>query len=250
MTHATRLSPVNSAKRCPICAAMRGGSPAIAADAEDLLQDCLLRAMVNWHRFQEGTNLRAWLFTVMRNLHINSYRRPSHHEVALPPDELAMVAPARPPAQEAAVEMTDFLRAFGRLSPARQETIMMVGWDGMSYDDAAARLGVPTGTVRSRLSRAREELRDALRGDERWNAHMTDKTASAEHDLDKLIADVQSLKRDLAALADHSRGTLWSGAADTANAIGAEAQRLYDGVAAQGKRPPRPSATRSRNSRC
>jgi RNA polymerase sigma-70 factor (ECF subfamily) len=136
-----------------------------AADAEDLLQDCLLRAMVNWHRFQEGTNLRAWLFTVMRNLHINSYRRPAHHEVALAPDELAMVAPARPPAQEAAVEMTDFLRAFSRLSQARQETILMIGWDGMSYDDAATRLGVPTGTVRSRLSRAREELRDTLRGE-------------------------------------------------------------------------------------
>src|SRR5665213_703033 len=80
------------------------------------------------------------------------------------PDLLAIVAPARPPAQEAAVEMTDFMRAFDRLSAARQETIMMVGWDGMSYDDAASRLGVPTGTVRSRLSRAREELRDALRG--------------------------------------------------------------------------------------
>jgi RNA polymerase sigma-70 factor (ECF subfamily) len=135
-----------------------------SADAEDLLQDCLLRAMVNWHRFEEGTNLRAWLFTVMRNLHINSYRRPAHHEVALPPDELAQAAPPRAPAQEAAVEMTDFLRAFGRLSHARQETILMVGWDGMSYDDAAVRLGVPTGTVRSRLSRAREELRDALHG--------------------------------------------------------------------------------------
>lgn len=136
-----------------------------AADAEDLLQDCLLRAMVNWHRFQQGTNLRAWLFTVMRNLHINSYRRPSHHEIALAPDELAAVAPSRAPAQEGAVEMTDFMRAFEKLSGARQETIMLIGWDGMSYDDAAARLGVPTGTVRSRLSRAREELRDALRGD-------------------------------------------------------------------------------------
>jgi ElaB/YqjD/DUF883 family membrane-anchored ribosome-binding protein len=58
----------------------------------------------------------------------------------------------------------------------------------------------------------------------------------AETDLAKLLDDVQSLKRDLAALADHSRGTLWSGATDTANAIGSEAQRLYDGVAAQGKR--------------
>ncbi|HEX4113448.1 MAG TPA: hypothetical protein VH020_13005 [Stellaceae bacterium] len=58
----------------------------------------------------------------------------------------------------------------------------------------------------------------------------------AETDLAKLIDDVQSLKRDLAALADHSRGTLWSGASDAANAVGSEAQRLYDGVAAQGKR--------------
>jgi RNA polymerase sigma-70 factor, ECF subfamily len=133
-------------------------------DAEDLVQDCLVRALTNWHRFEEGTNLRAWLFTVMRNLHINSFRRPSHHEVPLPPDELALVAPSRPAGQEAAIEFTDFLRAFDRLSPARQETIVMVGWDGMSYDDAAVRLDVPTGTVRSRLSRARQELREALRG--------------------------------------------------------------------------------------
>jgi ElaB/YqjD/DUF883 family membrane-anchored ribosome-binding protein len=62
---------------------------------------------------------------------------------------------------------------------------------------------------------------------------MTDTT---ETDLRKLAEDVQALKRDLAALADHSRDTLWSGAADTANAIGSEAQRLYDGAAAQGKR--------------
>ena len=66
---------------------------------------------------------------------------------------------------------------------------------------------------------------------------MTDKvTGTADHDIGKLIADVQSLKRDLAALADHTRGSVWSSAGDTANALGAEAQRLYDGVASQGKR--------------
>jgi RNA polymerase sigma-70 factor, ECF subfamily len=135
-----------------------------AVDAEDLVQDCLLRALTNWHRFEPGTNLRAWLFTVMRNLHINSFRRPAHQELPLPPDELAQVASARPANQEASVELTDFLRAFERLSPARQKTILMVGWDGMSYDQAALRLDVPTGTVRSRLSRARRELRAALGG--------------------------------------------------------------------------------------
>ena len=135
-----------------------------AADAEDLVQDCLLRALQNWHRFEQGTNLRAWLFTVMRNLHINSFRRPSRHEIAMPLDELANAAPCHPPTQEARVEMTDFLKAFGRLTPSRQQTVMMVGWDGMSYDEAANRLGVPTGTVRSRLSRARDELRERLYG--------------------------------------------------------------------------------------
>jgi RNA polymerase sigma-70 factor, ECF subfamily len=132
-----------------------------AVDAEDLVQDCMLRAWTNWQRFEPGTNLRAWLFTVMRNLHINAFRRPSNHEVPLPPDELALAAPPRAPHQEASVELSDFLRAFDRLSPARQETILMVGWDGLSYDEAAARLAVPTGTVRSRLSRARQELRAA-----------------------------------------------------------------------------------------
>jgi len=135
-----------------------------AADAEDLVQDCLVRALVNWHRFEPGTNLRAWLFTVMRNLHLNSFRRPARHEVPMAIEDLAEAGPARPAAQEAAVEMTDFLRAFDRLTPARQKTIMLVGWDGMSYDQAASELGVPTGTVRSRLSRAREELRDRLHG--------------------------------------------------------------------------------------
>ncbi|MGH6988748.1 MAG: RNA polymerase sigma factor [Stellaceae bacterium] len=134
-----------------------------AVDAEDLVQDCLVRALTNWHRFEPGTNLRAWLFTVMRNLHINSFRRPSHHEVPLPPDELALAAPSRAADQETQLEFGDFLRAFDRLSPARQQTILMVGWDGMSYDEAALRLAVPTGTVRSRLSRARQELREALR---------------------------------------------------------------------------------------
>jgi RNA polymerase sigma-70 factor, ECF subfamily len=134
-----------------------------AVDAEDLVQDCLLRALTNWHRFEPGTNLRAWLFTVMRNLHINSFRRPQK-ELPLPPDELALVSPERPANQEAAVELSDFLRAFDRLSPARQKTVLMVGWDGMSYDEVALRLDVPTGTVRSRLSRARQELRAALIG--------------------------------------------------------------------------------------
>jgi len=61
-------------------------------------------------------------------------------------------------------------------------------------------------------------------------------TAVADHDIGKLIADVQSLKRDLAALAEHTRGSILSDAAGTASALGAEAQRLYDGVAAKGKR--------------
>jgi ElaB/YqjD/DUF883 family membrane-anchored ribosome-binding protein len=65
---------------------------------------------------------------------------------------------------------------------------------------------------------------------------MTDKTAAAEHDIGKLIADVQSLKRDLASLAEHSRGAIGSGASDAMSALGDEAQRLYDGVAKQGRR--------------
>jgi len=64
---------------------------------------------------------------------------------------------------------------------------------------------------------------------------MAEKTKT-ETDLEKLMADVQSLKRDIAALAEHSRGTLWAGASDTANAISAEASRLYDGVASQSRR--------------
>ena len=149
-------------------------------DAEDLVQDCLVRALVNWHRFEQGTNLRAWLFTVMRNLHINSFRRPARHEVAMPLEDLAEAGPSRPPTQEAAVEMTDFLRAFDGLNSARQQTIMLVGWDGMSYDEAASQLGVPTGTVRSRLSRAREELRDALHGSRPERAHIAARTRQGD----------------------------------------------------------------------
>jgi RNA polymerase sigma-70 factor (ECF subfamily) len=129
-------------------------------DADDLVQSCLLRALVKSDLWQPGTNLRAWLFTMMYNLHINTIR---HLKVAGIHVALEKAAIAIKPTQDTAVEFAECRRALNTLSPRSQEVIRLVAWRGLSYEQAASRLGIPTGTVRSRLSRSRHALCDLLR---------------------------------------------------------------------------------------
>lgn len=129
--------------------------------ADDLVQTCLERALRSVNQFTAGTNLRAWLFTILRNAHINEIRRQSKWTGSVDSavcEDLFPVAAS----QDKQLEMRDFKRVYSQLSRQDQDVLWLVGADGLSYQEAAARLKIPVGTVRSRLSRARTRLRDLL----------------------------------------------------------------------------------------
>jgi len=135
-----------------------------AVHAEDLVQDCLERAISREHLWREGTNLRAWLFTILHNLYINQYLRHGSVGTMVPllDEHNHLSSPAR---QYHSVTLRDLARAFDHLPEQEQQVVLMVGVDGMQYEDAAAALGVPMGTVKSRLSRARRRLRRLMDGE-------------------------------------------------------------------------------------
>ncbi len=135
-----------------------------AIHAEDLVQDCLERAISREHLWREGTNLRAWLFTILHNLYINQYLRHGSINTMVPllEEHAHLSCPAR---QIHSVTLKDLARAFDHLPEQEQQVVVMVGLDGMQYEDAAEALGVPMGTVKSRLSRARRRLRRLMDGD-------------------------------------------------------------------------------------
>ena len=130
------------------------------SSADDLVQDTLERAWARLHLWQRGTDLRAWLFTVMHNVHVNRARALRPH---LPFDEDAPEAGFKP-AENGLLELRDLERALAALPVEQREVLLLVALEDMSYSETAAPLGIPTGTVMSRLSRARARLRVLLRG--------------------------------------------------------------------------------------
>jgi RNA polymerase sigma-70 factor (ECF subfamily) len=132
------------------------------AFAEDLVQDTILLALNNRAQFQPGTNLRAWLTVILRNRFFNEIRRSQRRaEVAL---DAAGPAEAVGGGQEARIELLEFQRAFRRLPAEQREALALVAASGFSYPEAAAIAGCPTGTVKSRVARARDLLAQALGG--------------------------------------------------------------------------------------
>jgi RNA polymerase sigma-70 factor, ECF subfamily len=124
--------------------------------ADDLVQDTILRALEKKHLYERGTNLRAWLFTLMHNHYVNSVRRSARRGQTILVEKVALASPAL---QVASVELRELERAIARLPAERRETLLLIALEGMGYEEVAQICGVPLGTVRSRLSRAREELR-------------------------------------------------------------------------------------------
>jgi len=126
--------------------------------ADDLVQDTLLRALMKQDRWEPGTNLRAWLFTLMHNQHVNNVRRASREAGSIDIDDVSssLVANTDPTASR---QLHELQRALDQLLTEQREAILLVGLEGFSYEDAAKILSVPIGTVRSRLSRGREALR-------------------------------------------------------------------------------------------
>jgi RNA polymerase sigma-70 factor (ECF subfamily) len=129
--------------------------------ADDLVQETLLRAIAKSHLWQTGTDLRAWLFTIMHNQHVNLVRKSMREEPAVDITQFSssLVANTDPTASR---QLRELERALGCIREEQREAILLVGLEGMSYEDAAQILNVPIGTVRSRLSRGRDALRSLM----------------------------------------------------------------------------------------
>jgi len=132
-----------------------------ASRADDLVQSCLVRAVAKEHLWQPGTDLRAWLFTILHNQHVNDVRRAVREGVSVAVEDVAPVLTA-PSSAGASLQLRDLERAIARLPEEQRQVILLVGLEGMRYEEVATILGVPIGTVRSRLSRGRDMLRKLM----------------------------------------------------------------------------------------
>ena len=129
--------------------------------ADDLVQDCLARALSKLHLWQRGTDLRAWLFTILHNQYVNHVRRAVREGAAVALSDAEPLL-ASPPDQGKRLELRDLERAITKLPEEQRSVLLLVGLEGMRYEDVAAMSHVPVGTVRSRLSRGRETLRQLM----------------------------------------------------------------------------------------
>jgi RNA polymerase sigma-70 factor (ECF subfamily) len=132
--------------------------------ADDLVQETLLRAMANIQSFQPGTNLSAWLFTILRNLFHSEYRK-RRREVEDPDGSYAGRLKVQPE-QGSRLDFEDFRSALAKLPPDQREALLLVGAQGFSYEDAAQICGVAVGTIKSRVNRARSRLASLLAVDD------------------------------------------------------------------------------------
>lgn len=130
--------------------------------ADDLVQNCLERALSRFHLWQPDRRLRPWLFTIMHNLHVSGMRYHGSRPALVELDETAPSA-QQAPKQEEALEARAVLAAIDRLPEDQRIAVLLVGIEELSYEDAAASLGIPVGTLMSRLHRGRERLRELLR---------------------------------------------------------------------------------------
>jgi RNA polymerase sigma-70 factor (ECF subfamily) len=129
--------------------------------ADDLVQDTLERACAKWQLWLAGTDLRAWLFTLMHNLYLNQQRGAKVASKSTPIDDIISELPAPIGDTDSALDLT---RCLQRLPDDQRAVLLLVTLEDMSYSDAAKVLGIPIGTVMSRLSRARARLRELMDG--------------------------------------------------------------------------------------
>ena len=142
------------------CALLRGNREG----ADDLVQDTLERALAHWHLRRNQGNLRGWLYTILYNRFLSDQhrvRRRAPHDALSEETEL----PGIDGGQHSVLEHRDLLRAFAALPEEQRAVLLLVGVEDLSYQEAARVLGVPIGTVMSRLSRGRERLRRSIHGE-------------------------------------------------------------------------------------
>jgi RNA polymerase sigma factor (sigma-70 family) len=150
----------------PLIPALRRYAYALRRDhaaADDLVQDTLERALLHWSSRRSDGNLRAWLFTILRNLHIGSRRQAQRRGTTVEIEEADLPDTAAGP--DSMLETRDVLAALDQLPEEQKSLLLLVGVEDFSYEEAARILDVPIGTVMSRLSRARKRLRSIVEGD-------------------------------------------------------------------------------------
>ena len=143
------------------------------ASADDLVQDCLTRALGKLGLWESGTDLRAWLFTILHNQYVNHVRRAVREGAAVGLSEGEPLL-TREPQQGQRLELRELERAIASLPAEQRAVILLVGLEGMRYEEVAVILKVPVGTIRSRLSRGRDALRRLIGADEHRSSRSAD----------------------------------------------------------------------------
>ncbi len=133
------------------------------ARADDLVQDTLERAWIKFHLWEPALNLRPWLFTIMHNIYVNQVRASIRRSSARAADDDEIHWSA-PPNQADMLEVNDLLACLDRLPPEQREVLLLVSLESLNYTEVGRILGIPVGTVTSRLARARTRLRVLLEG--------------------------------------------------------------------------------------
>ncbi|WP_121630788.1 RNA polymerase sigma factor [Tropicibacter alexandrii] len=155
-----------------------------SALADDMVQDALVKAWSKIHTFEAGTNMRAWLFTILRNTYYSHHRK-ARREVQDSEGELSG-ALAQKPDHDGRLQMRDFNTAFGQLTDEQREALILVGASGFSYEEAAEACGVAVGTIKSRVNRARARLAQLMHLEEDEKLELTDVVTSG------IVSDNQS----------------------------------------------------------
>ena len=127
--------------------------------ADDLVHDTVIKALTGRNSFQPGTNLAAWLFRIQRNEFISGLRR---RRPTVPVDTAIAESLSHPPHQDSGLVMREFMSAFGKLAGAQREALLLAVLEGLPYETIAEHTGVSVGTVKSRISRARDTLERLL----------------------------------------------------------------------------------------
>ena len=155
MTHATLTSALE--REVPHLKRYARSLTRDANDADDLTQDCLERAISRIHQFRPGTEMRRWLFTILHRIHIDDRRRAGRQGKSVPIEEWRREM-SYPAAQELRLEVGDVERRLSRLRPCDRVTVLLSAFTDLSQETIARRTNVAVGTVKSRLSRARQAL--------------------------------------------------------------------------------------------
>jgi len=148
-----------------------------SAAADDMVQDTVVKAWTNMDKFKPNTNLRAWLFTILRNTYYSS-RRKLNREVADVDGAFTSSLSVKPD-HDGRMQLADFRKAFETLPDEQREALILVGASGFSYEEAAGMCGVAIGTIKSRANRGRARLAELLELGENEPMELTDQATLA-----------------------------------------------------------------------